>query len=66
MYADLVKIHDQDALASSRDVWCEVQQLSNWYKANKGCGGAVVGRRERLTCGPGSKALPRRAFFFSM
>lgn len=33
MYADLVKIHDQDALAISRGVWCEVQQLCNWYKA---------------------------------
>lgn len=26
----------------------------------------MVGRRERLTCGPGSKAMPRRAFFLSM
>ena len=49
MYANSVKIHDQDALAISGGVWCE-----------------VIERRERLTCGPGSKAMPRRAFFLSM
>ena len=43
MYAGSVKIHGQDALAISRDVWCEVQQLSNWYKVLglwRGSGGA--------------------------